>query len=525
MAGIKDAVNNLKTVEGTLANNKVANFCYTDTAYTNNQANGVSDYDYEREQNIPVASTEVLKTNETVFLKGFRSQASSITRMLLNHFFGRVSYNLNKTADVLNGLLTNLYSYLGTANGIATLDANGRVPASQLPETAMEFKGTWNCATNTTSTSINLINGQGTKGDLYLCSVEGWFNASTGTGSATKPSPDTGYVQYFVNDRIVYDGSTWNRLSSGDIQRVNGLSPSDGNVQITRRVTQAQYNALTSAEKEGHIFIITDVNMNDLYVINDAVTASDSVWSSQKTSNALAEKVNTNAYNDTNLNTLINIGFYVVTFNNQTWDNLNFPVNYWGNLLVGNTGGNLTQMFMSDIGQLVYVRNYSANVWSSWKKVLTASDITDTVASGNMHSVTSNAVYNSLGGTLKLFKKLTKTINSYGSWEDIVICGYDIEEANQGLYAVRVVLNDNTTWFNENLSTVIFLFCGVTNSDNASPVYFNQCGHANNAGQVQLRMLRHLSTATPLNFCNLQININTGNSEGVVVDVYLYRIS
>lgn len=142
-----------------------------------------------------------------------------------------------------------------------------------------------------------------------------------------------------------------------------------------------------------------------------------------------------------------------------------------------------------------------------------------------MQSVTSDGVFNSLGGTLKLFKKLTKTINSYGSWEDIVNCGYDIEEANQGLYAVRVVLNDNTTWFSENLSTVIFLYCGITNSGNASPVYFNQCGHANNNGQVQLRILRQQREATPSDFCKLQININTGSSEGVVVDIYLYRIS
>ena len=141
-----------------------------------------------------------------------------------------------------------------------------------------------------------------------------------------------------------------------------------------------------------------------------------------------------------------------------------------------------------------------------------------------MQSVTSDGVYNSLGGTLKLFKKLTKTINSYGSWEDIVNCGYDIGEANQGMYAISAVLNDNSTWFNETLSTVIFLFCGATNSTNASPVYFNQCGHANNAGQVQLRMLRQ-QIAAPLHFCSLQINLNTGNSEGVVVDVYLYRIS
>ena len=99
------------------------------------------------------------------------------------------------------------------------------------------------------------------------------------------------------------------------------------------------------------------------------------------TSNAVADalsgKVNTNTYTDTNLNTLINTGFYVVGWSSQSWDNLNFPINHFGTVLVGTTpSGNLTQTFMSDDGQLVYVRNCTTNVWSSWKKVLTTNDST-----------------------------------------------------------------------------------------------------------------------------------------------------
>ena len=134
MGTLNEDLSAIKEVEDKIIANKVARFAYTDEAYTTNDANGVAEYDVNKAQNIPTADASVLKVNETVLSKGYRAQASSVTRMLLNHFFGRMSYNLNKVNDIVSNLITTLIGHRGTANGYATLDSNGRIPYSQLPE-------------------------------------------------------------------------------------------------------------------------------------------------------------------------------------------------------------------------------------------------------------------------------------------------------------------------------------------------------------------------------------------------------
>lgn len=217
MGTLNEDLSAIKEVEDKIIANKVARFAYTDEAYTANDTNGVSEYNVNNAQNIPTADASVLKVNETVLSKGYRAQASSITRMLINHFFGRMSYNLNKVNDNVSNLITTLIGHRGTANGFAVLDANGRVPYSQLPESAMEYKGQWNAETNTPS----LVDGTGTNGDFYLVSVAGTQNFGSGN------------VQFFENDRVIYDGSVWSRLSAGDVKTVNNVLPTNGNVPLT----------------------------------------------------------------------------------------------------------------------------------------------------------------------------------------------------------------------------------------------------------------------------------------------------
>ncbi len=217
MGTLNEDLSAIKTVEDTIIANKVARFSYTDEAYTANDANGVSEYNVNNAQNIPTADASVLKVNETVLSKGYRAQASSITRMLVNHFFGRMSYNLNKVNDNLSSLLSTMKTHYGTANGFASLDADGRIPYSQLPESAMEYKGQWNAEDNTPS----LADGTGTKGDFYVVSVAG--TQDLGSGS----------IQFFVNDRVIYNGSAWSRLSAGDVKTVNSVLPSNGNIALT----------------------------------------------------------------------------------------------------------------------------------------------------------------------------------------------------------------------------------------------------------------------------------------------------
>lgn len=214
---IASDVSALKDLSDDVVANKVSRFAYTEQAYTDNEADGVTEYDVNADQNIPVGTASIMKVNQTVIEKGWRSRASSITRMLMNHFLGRISYNLNKVNDWFNSFLGSMSSYLGAPNGIATLDQDGRIPYSQLPESAIELKGYWDASTNTPT----LADGTGTTGDEYIVSVAG--TRDLGSGS-----------QYFaVGDRVLYAGGVWKNISGGSVRSVCTTQPDlQGNVDL-----------------------------------------------------------------------------------------------------------------------------------------------------------------------------------------------------------------------------------------------------------------------------------------------------
>lgn len=208
---LKDIINNIAT------NAKVSRFSYNSNAYNNNNYSGVSTFSVGNDNNIPTSDSDIMGVNTSIVDYGFRSQASTISRMLMNHFFGRISYNLNKIYDVLNAFMQLLYTSRGQANGFASLDQNGRVPVNQLPLDTLVYVGEWDASTNTPT----LADGTGTKGDFYIVTEEGTqtFGGKT--------------VHFFENDRIVYSGSVWQRLSGGDVKTVNDQQPVNGNVKIT----------------------------------------------------------------------------------------------------------------------------------------------------------------------------------------------------------------------------------------------------------------------------------------------------
>ena len=113
MSTLAQELSALKTAEDKITGNKVANFAYDDYAYEHDDANGVDTYNVNNHQNIPNGTANILKVNPTILTKGWRAQASAITRMLLDHFLGRCSYNLNKVNDHFSSLLTTLGNYLG----------------------------------------------------------------------------------------------------------------------------------------------------------------------------------------------------------------------------------------------------------------------------------------------------------------------------------------------------------------------------------------------------------------------------
>lgn len=92
------------------------------------------------------------------------------------------------------------YSFMasGAANGLATLDAGGKLTSAQIPSSlvgALQYQGTWNANTN----SPALASGVGTKGQYYKVAVAG----STAID---------GISQWNAGDSIVFDGTVWDKI-------------------------------------------------------------------------------------------------------------------------------------------------------------------------------------------------------------------------------------------------------------------------------------------------------------------------
>lgn len=86
----------------------------------------------------------------------------------------------------------------GAINGVATLDANGRLPLAQLPTEVMTFEGTWDASTNTPE----LANGVGDAGMVYIVSVAGTVDFGAGP------------IDFEVKDWAVYNGSVWEKVAN-----------------------------------------------------------------------------------------------------------------------------------------------------------------------------------------------------------------------------------------------------------------------------------------------------------------------
>jgi hypothetical protein len=109
----------------------------------------------------------------------------------------------------ITGLGTASTKDAGAANGVATLDAGGKVPVSELPAAvlgALSYQGTWDANTNTPT----LTSSVGTKGYYYVVSVAGNTNLN-------------GITDWLVGDWAVYNGSIWQKVDNTEtVTSVNG---------------------------------------------------------------------------------------------------------------------------------------------------------------------------------------------------------------------------------------------------------------------------------------------------------------
>ena len=105
-------------------------------------------------------------------------------------------------------------SYLGAPNGVAILDINSKVNASQLPVGAIFYKGAWDANLN----SPNLFATSSTY-------ETGWEYSVSNNGTQTI-NTITGSVTFYSGDYIIYNGNGWDRIpgNAGSVITLNGRS-------------------------------------------------------------------------------------------------------------------------------------------------------------------------------------------------------------------------------------------------------------------------------------------------------------
>ena len=173
----------------------------------------------------------------------------------------------------ITGLGTASTKDAGVALGVATLDAGGTVPLSQIPASiigGLNYQGTWNASTNTPT----LTSSVGTKGYYYAVSVSGTTNLN-------------GITDWFVGDLAVFDGSAWQQIDNTDaVTSVNGYT---GTVNLT--YTDVGAFPATATTGTGNVVLATNptVSSPNIDVIDfdqtysTALTAGQMGWDGNNT--------------------------------------------------------------------------------------------------------------------------------------------------------------------------------------------------------------------------------------------------
>lgn len=193
--------------------------------------------------------------------------ASSVTDTELGYVSGVTSSIQTQLGNKISS------SEKGANNGVATLDAGGKVPVSQLPNSVMTYEGTFDASSVPASP---LLNGDGAAnaGMVYLASVAGSYDFGAGA------------ITFAVGDWAVYNGTIWEKsVNSNSVVSVNGqtgvvtLTKSDvglGNVDNTSDATK---NSATATLTNKTISASSNT-ISDLTVTNLATGVLDSDLSS-----------------------------------------------------------------------------------------------------------------------------------------------------------------------------------------------------------------------------------------------------
>lgn len=234
-----------------------------------------------------------------------------------------VGVNTDQMNVIIDSGVIQFKSEKAQANGYASLDANGKVPTSQLPATVFSYKGSWDASTNTPT----LTDGTGTAGDTYRCATGGTVNFGAGN------------ITFTVGDLALYDGTNWQRVDGADaVESVNGqtgvvvLDADD----ISDSGTSNKWDQLVSISGG------TGISATGTYP-DFAITNTD-LGSSQNIFKTISVPAGTSPVADSNNDTLtfISSDSSVSISGNSTSDTIDIKVGGSVNTNIYNTNGTLS---------------------------------------------------------------------------------------------------------------------------------------------------------------------------------------
>ena len=155
---------------------------------------------------------------------GGSSDPASATVLGSVRIKGNITVDSNGNISITSTNVTNALGFtpvnssiIGQANGVASLDSNGKLPLSQLDSSvvgALNYQGTWDASTNAPA----IIPSTGTKGHYYVVSVAG-------------DTTINGHTNWTVGDIIAFNGSVWNQIQ-GDTSDVSSVFGRTGAVTL-----------------------------------------------------------------------------------------------------------------------------------------------------------------------------------------------------------------------------------------------------------------------------------------------------
>lgn len=243
----------------------------------------------------------------------------------------------------------------GNADGLATLDSGGKIPAAQLPSSVMEYQGVWNASSNIPT----LIDGVGNTGDVYLVNVAGTQNLGSGTQN------------FQVGDWAVYNGLIWQKTQNTDavtsvFSRTGAVVAANGdytasqitnvaNGDISSTTVQSAINELDT-EKQPTSAVLSGLSIVSISTANKLIysTASNTFTTTDFTDlgRSLVDDADAGAARTTiELDSASNVSFAGVTVSGTVS----------ANLFVG-SGAELTNIPISSLSASVVTDNYSSDV-------------------------------------------------------------------------------------------------------------------------------------------------------------------